>query len=174
MIGTLLYYFSVAYNNAVSVKDTTTNYISVLCQRIGQGYQVFKDNDNSWVLPAKGLKCVRRADIKLVQLLGTDGFIYDANTDSFYEIGYDLTNKVPSKKLPYIGGEVKMHGDSSDTDITDWISQQHIYFSERMPSPEQILIAWAIHSNSIGLLTQEAKIVLVDLMGDDLVYEWVC
>jgi hypothetical protein len=177
MIGTLLYYFSLAYNNAISLRNISINYISSIAQRIGQGYQVFKDNDSAWILPAKGLKCARRADIKPVHFLFIDGFVYDSKADSFYEIGYDLTKDVVSKKLSYIGGEVKIYGNGNDyidEDITDWISQQHIYLGKHVPSPEQILIAWAIHSNRIGVLTQKVKVTLVDLMGDDVVYEWAC
>ena len=165
----LLYYFSILYNAIYQFYCAGLQYVSETSQRINR---VFIGNDNLWILPRSiaNIKCVRKDDLISVNMPQIKGYLYNTNTNYFHELDEStLTKQV--EKLPYLGGEYRYtNGDTNAVhDITEWMSQQN--YRGATPTTMDILVAWAVKTNNLGLLcmNSSSKLILIDMLGDEII-----
>jgi hypothetical protein len=173
MVGSdILYYLVTLFNKIIRLYNIICNYFKQLTVRVNK---TLIGNDNIWIISNNGL-VVRQDDIALVNRPFISAYSYDVYNKMFLNINYKNISGQEFKSFDYIGGELRfISGDIKITyDITEWLSSQK-YKGIAEPTILQILLAWAISNNQIGLLIYKdndgSEVMFLDKMADEIVYK---
>ncbi len=174
MIGSdILYYLVLLFNKIIELYNILCNYFKNLTIRVNK---TLIGNDNIWLISNNGL-VIRQDDIALVNRPFISAYSYNVYNGHFCDTNNKNISGQEFKSLDYIGGEVRFMYENIKTtyDITEWLSVQK-FMGSVMPTPLQILLAWAVSNNQLGLLmykdNNNSEVMFLDKMADDLVYNF--
>jgi hypothetical protein len=172
MIGSdILYYLVMFFNKIIELYTIFSNYLKNLTIRVNK---TIIGNDNIWMISNNGL-ALRQDDIALVNRPFIYAYGYDVYNKLFFDPSYKCISDQELKSLDYIGGEVRFLSENVKTvyDITEWLGVQK-YRGITGPTPLQILLAWAISNNQLGLLmyknSDDLEVMFLDKMADEIIY----